>query len=116
MAHEANAVILGDFNTGLNTVDKEVGAGDFHLSECMQALLDLQDAHGRTWIDAWRRFHRRQSPVDYTWYTPGGLGYRLDYAFLSPVLGDNLKTARYSHIERENGLSDHSMLIVETDI
>ena len=116
MAHEENAVILGDFNTGLNTVDKEAGTGDFHLSECMQALIDLQDAHGQTWVDAWRRFHRRQSPADYTWYTPGGLGYRLDYAFLSPVLDDNLKTARYSHIERENGLSDHSMLIAETDI
>jgi exonuclease III len=44
---------------------------------------------------------------------PGGKGFRLDYAFLSPALGDKLKAVRYSSLERENKLSDHSMLIVE---
>jgi exonuclease III len=108
-----NVIILGDFNTGLNTVDKEPGAGDFYLSKCMETFLALRDAHGRKWVDAWRKFHRRQSQVDYSWYMPGGKGFRLDYAFLSPALGDKLKAVRFSHLERENGLSDHSMLIVE---
>jgi len=113
MAREEKVIILGDFNTGLNTVDKEPGAGDFYLSGCMQKFLELRDAHGRKWVDAWRKFHRRQSHVDYTWYLPGGQGFRLDYAFLSPALSDKLKGVRYSTLERESGLSDHSMLIVE---
>jgi exonuclease III len=113
MERGEKAIILGDLNTGLNTIDKEPGAGDFYLSEYMQAFLELRDAKGRKWVDAWRRFHRRQSKVDYTWYMPGGKGFRLDYAFLSPKLGEKLKTARHSHVKRENGLSDHSMLIVE---
>jgi exonuclease III len=116
MGREENAIILGDFNTGLNTVDKEPGALDFYLSECMQKFLELKDVKGRKWVDAWRKFHRRQSKVDYTWYMPGGKGFRLDYAFLSPALGDKLKAARHSPLERENGLSDHSMLIVELAI
>ena len=115
MEREENAIILGDFNTGLNTVDKEPGAGDFYLSACMQAFKELHDAKGRKWVDAWRKFHRKPSQVDYTWYMPGGEGFRLDYAFLSPTLGDKLKAARYSPLERESGLSDHSMLIVETN-
>lgn len=116
MARNENAIILGDFNTGLNTVDKEPGAGDFYLSECMKKLLEMEDAKGRKWVDAYRRFHRRQSPVDYTWYMPGGGGFRLDYAFLSPRLAGRLKAARHSHLERESCLSDHSMLIVELDL
>jgi exonuclease III len=116
MEREENAIILGDFNTGLNTVDKEPGAGDFYLSECMQAFKELHDVKGRKWVDAWRKFHRKPSYVDYTWYMPGGKGFRLDYAFLSPKLGDKLKAARYSPLERESGLSDHSMLIVEINL
>jgi exodeoxyribonuclease III len=113
MVREENVIIMGDFNTGLNTVDKEPGAGDFYLSKCMEAFLELQDAKGRKWVDAWRKFHRRQSQTDYTWYMPGGKGFRLDYAFLTPALADKLKAVRYSSLERESGLSDHSMLIVE---
>jgi exodeoxyribonuclease III len=113
MEGEENAIILGDFNTGLNSVDKAPGTGDFYLSACMQAFKDLQDPGGRKWVDAWRKFHRKPSHVDYTWYMPGGAGFRLDYAFLSPKLADRLKAAQYSPLERENGLSDHSMLIVE---
>jgi len=116
MARNENAIILGDFNTGLNTVDKEPGAGDFYLSKCMEAFMELRDANGRKWVDAWRKFHRRQSKVDYTWYMPGGKGFRLDYAFLSPMLADKLKAARFSHLERESGLSDHSMLIIELTV
>jgi exodeoxyribonuclease III len=71
---------------------------------------------GKKWVDAWRKFHRKPSYVDYTWYMPGGKGFRLDYAFLSPKLGDKLKAARYSPLERESGLSDHSMLIVEINL
>jgi exonuclease III len=108
-----DAVLLGDFNTGLNAVDKTPGGEGFYLSECMQALKDITDRDGRKWVDAWRKFHRKPSHVDYTWYAPGGNGYRLDYAFASPMLGDKVKAARTSNLEREKGQSDHAMLIAE---
>jgi len=108
-----NAVITGDFNTGLNDVDKMPGGEDFYLSECMQELKDLADKDGRKWVDAWRKFHRKASHVDYTWYSPGGEGYRLDYVFASPALGEKVKGARCSDIERKKGQSDHAMLIMD---
>ncbi|MGA9142035.1 MAG: endonuclease/exonuclease/phosphatase family protein [Methanocella sp.] len=108
-----NAVITGDFNTGLNSVDKTPGGEGFYLSECMQEMKDLTDKDGRKWVDAWRKFHRKPSHVDYTWYTPGGEGYRLDYAFVSPALGEQVKGARCSDTERVKGQSDHSMLVVD---
>jgi exonuclease III len=115
MAAGENAIVTGDFNTGLKA-DREDEAGDFYLSVCMQKLLDLRDADGRSMVDAYRKFHRKVSKVDYTWYLPGGSGFRLDYAFVSPRLADKLKTARHSHAERESSLSDHSMLLVELNI
>jgi exodeoxyribonuclease III len=111
-----NAVMMGDFNTGLNAVDKSSGAEDFFLSECMSELLALKDREGRGWVDAWRKFHRKPSYVDYTWYMPNGEGYRLDYAFLSQALGGKLKRVSCSDVERQRGLSDHSMLIVEINL
>lgn len=111
-----NAVILGDFNTGLDSVDKSQGGGSFYLSECMQALKDLADRDGRPWVDAWRKFHRKASHVDYTWYSPGGEGFRLDYVFASPALGESVKGARCQDMERQKGQSDHAMLIADIDI
>ena len=40
-------------------------------------------------------------------------GYRIDHAFVSPVLLPRLRACRYSHEERLAGASDHSMLVVE---
>ena len=108
-----NAVITGDFNTGLNSVDKTPAGEGFYLSECMQELKDLTDKDGRKWVDAWRKFHRKPSHTDYTWFSPGGEGYRLDYAFVSPALGDKVKGARCSDLERQKGQSDHAMLITD---
>ena len=39
--------------------------------------------------------------------------YRLDHALVSPVLFPQLRDVRYSHAERETGVSDHSSLILE---
>jgi exonuclease III len=41
--------------------------------------------------------------------------WRIDHAFVSPPLADAVRSCRYSHAEREQGLSDHSMLINEID-
>ena len=99
-------VLIGNFNT-----DAEPGRGPFawDCSAGLEALSKLG------WIDAWRAANpgvgdfssgneRAKSPA----------GWRLDHAFVSPVLASAIKSCRYSHEEREKRrLSHHSILILE---
>lgn len=109
-AHEhvgERAVILGDLNTGL---DADAEGTPFRCGELMRELLDLG------WVDAWRRLHGPEAR-DFTWWsrtqTGGRNGFRLDYAFISPALAPSLQRAEHVHQVREDGASDHSMLVVE---
>jgi exonuclease III len=43
-------------------------------------------------------------------------GFRLDAAWVSPVLAPRVREAFHSHRERENRLSDHSLVIVTIDV
>jgi exonuclease III len=62
------------------------------------------------WVDVWRR---GRSGSEGTWVSHAGTAYRLDHAFASPGLAARVTGCRYSHEEREAGLSDHSVLVVE---
>ncbi len=97
------SLLLGDFNTGLHTID-ESGA-TFIAADRFQSLLDLG------WIDVWRALH----PLDreYSWYSAAGRGFRIDHALASPEATAQSASAEYSHAEREQGLSDHSILLVQ---
>jgi exonuclease III len=70
------------------------------------------------WIDLWRTFNT--NGTEYTWYSrlkggePGN-GFRLDHAFASPVLATRVRACRYSHNEREQRTSDHSILLVDIE-
>lgn len=99
---ESRVVIMGDFNTGLH-VDTE--GAMFHCMEDMQYLLDVG------WIDSWRYTHG--SFTQYSWYSNKGNGFRIDHIFLSPVLKPYLAEAYFSHGERIQKLSDHSLLVAE---
>jgi exodeoxyribonuclease-3 len=96
-------LLVGDFNTGRHRVD-EKGA-TFHCADYFEALL----AAGM--IDGWRHFHG--DTTAWTWLSNHGNGFRLDHAFVSPLLLPRLKAADYSHVERESKVSDHSLLIVD---
>jgi hypothetical protein len=37
----------------------------------------------------------------------------VDHAFATPSLMPRITSCRYSHVEREAGISDHSVVIVE---
>lgn len=55
--------------------------------------------------------------TEWTWYSKRkggarGNGFRLDHAFATPSLAPRI-SCRYSHVEREAGISDHSIMIVE---
>ena len=47
--------------------------------------------------------------------TRRGNGFRLDHAFATPSLRSRITSCRYSHAERDAGISDHSIMIVEVE-
>ncbi|MEO8597342.1 MAG: endonuclease/exonuclease/phosphatase family protein [Candidatus Solibacter sp.] len=101
-------LILGDLNTGIHGVD-EAGA-TFLCAEHFARLSALG------WVDVWRHFHGDAS--EYTWYSlpRAGVppaGFRLDHAFATQSLLPRIKECRYSHDEREQKVSDHSVLLLE---
>jgi exodeoxyribonuclease-3 len=100
---KSRAIILGDFNTGL---DADTENERFLHSPQFQALLDLG------WIDCYRAVHGDRR--EYSWYSPNGNnGYRLDHCFLSASLESRLAGARFDHDVRTGRLSDHSLLTVD---
>jgi exonuclease III len=68
------------------------------------------------WTDVWR--HHNPGATEWTWYSTlkggaRGNGFRLDHCFATPSLLPRLTSCRYSHAERDAGISDHSIAIVE---
>ena len=107
LAAEADgaALAIGDFNTCRAYVD-ERGAID-----ATAHFMDRIEAIG--FCDLWRR--RYPEGREYTWYSTRDNGFRIDHAFLSPVLAARANAVRYSHEERLAGISDHSPLILDLD-
>jgi exonuclease III len=100
---ETDTLLVGDFNTGLHRED-EVGATFY----CAKSFGDLT---AKGWVDVWRAQHGRNR--EYSWYSNRGNGFRVDHVFSSPVASQRVRNVRYSHEERESGMSDHSTLIAE---
>ena len=101
-------LLVGDWNTGAHKMDEK---GTTYV--CAEHFLKLS-AIG--WTDLWRHFN--PGTTEWTWYSTfkGGVrgnGFRLDHAFASPSLLARAVSCRYSHRERDAGVSDHSMMIVE---
>ena len=101
---------MGDWNTGAHRLD-ETGK-TFVCAEHFAKLSSLG------WTDLWR--HHNSGATEWTWYSrlKGGVrgnGFRLDHAFATPSLRSRITSCKYSHAERDAGISDHSMLIVEVE-
>ncbi len=99
----AAALVVGDFNTCRPFVD-EPGAIDVTAH-----YLDKIEAIG--FADLWRK--RFPDGREYSWYSHRGNGFRIDHAFFSRRAARRAGEIRYSHREREAGLSDHSPLILD---
>jgi len=100
-------LFVGDFNTGAHQLD-ETGK-TFVCAEHFGKL----SACG--WTDVWRHHN---NDTEWTWYSKlkggaRGNGFRLDHCFATPTLLLRVTSCRYSHVEREAGISDHSIAIVE---
>lgn len=97
------SILMGDFNTGRHFED-ESGA-TFVSAPQFESLLSMG------WIDPWRK--RNPDARQFTWYSKGyHNGFRLDHALVSPSMNEKVLEVRYSHSERESGISDHSLMIL----
>jgi exodeoxyribonuclease III len=100
-------LLVGDFNTGAT-------GGDCPSSlPCADAFQHLSTLR---WTDSWRACNPGCSDFSYVHRSAGPpTNWRIDHAFVSPELAGSVRGCRYSHTERENRLSDHSMLLVDID-
>lgn len=96
-------LFVGDLNTGRRGIDEP--GHTFVCSEEFEKMTELG------WTDTWRHCHG--SKFEASWVSNRGTGRRLDHAFVSPALLARLLFCRYSHTERENKLSDHSLLVLD---
>lgn len=100
-------IILGDLNGSRDP--GQPGGAPAHVAQAM----------GRLWtggyVDAFdpaRAGGERVSQPETTWKSHWGHELRLDHAILSAPLSGDLAGAEYAHSPRENGVSDHSAVIV----
>ena len=101
-------LMIGDFNAGASLID----AADYRF-KCRDAFQRLSEVG---LIDLWRREHGDLR--EHTWFSPsngtcGGRGFRIDHAFASPSLAQQVTSCRYDHAVRECRWSDHSLLVVD---
>lgn len=102
LAHR-DVLLVGDFNTGLKSVDE---AGD--TFDCQQQHAELQ-ALG--FVDTWRATYPKGR--DYTWYSSAGNGFRLDYIWASASLADRVIRVWHDHEPRLTLSSDHSAVVAD---
>jgi len=101
-----HTLIIGDFNCGIPFEDSETKT--FSATRQFQALLS------QGWIDAWRS--RNPHARQFTWVSSRkGNGFRYDHALVSPALNERINTIEYMHSPREQGISDHSILVMDID-
>jgi exonuclease III len=101
---QVSAVLIGDFNCGIPFADSDTRT--FACTHLFQALLQ------QGWVDAWRS--RNGKAREFSWISArSGHGFRYDHALVSAPLNPQVREVRYLHHLREEGLSDHSALVVE---
>lgn len=96
-------LLLGDFNTGKHHLDED--GATFIGHEYPGRLEEIG------FTDTWRC--RNPESREPSWVSHRGNGFRLDYAYASPVLTKSLEAARFDHSSRTKGMTDHSTLIVD---
>ncbi|OBI55682.1 exonuclease III [Mycolicibacterium fortuitum] len=101
-------LLIGDFNTGNNDLDKEPRGTKFIGPEMPGRLI----ATGYT--DVWRSLH--PTAREYSWFSrPGDNGFRLDYVFAAPEFAQRVRACEFDHAPRLAGETDHSALVAAFD-
>ena len=99
-------LLMGDLNTGRHFIDEN--AARFTAADYFDKLEELG------WIDIWRSRHPEKR--EFTWFSNIGNGFRIDHAFGTRSFDELVTEAHYSHDVREERLSDHSAMIIDTSL
>jgi exonuclease III len=108
---EGACVLMGDFNAWRGEADS---SGQVFGVDRPSGELGLGRLAALGYVDAWRMKHRESR--EFTWFGHDGAGFRIDHAHVSRSLSDRVQSCEFSHFERETGISDHSMLLLDVDI
>ncbi|MFK5923786.1 MAG: hypothetical protein QM496_16535 [Verrucomicrobiota bacterium] len=101
-----DTMLIGDLNTGRHYEDEE--GATYVSAHQFDALLE------QGWIDSWRI--RNPDAREFTWFSRGyNNGFRLDHTLVSPAMNERITDVKYSHTEREAGVTDHSLMVVDVD-
>jgi exonuclease III len=100
---DKNYIVAGDYNTGINYVDQK--GNSFWYED---ALKNMETVGMK---DAFR--HINGSVLEYSWYSHQENGYRYDHTYVAEALLPIVKNCYYLHEYREDGLSDHSPMLLE---
>ena len=95
-------ILVGDFNTGINYIDQE--GKSFWYQKEFEALLNAN------YYDAFR--YVNGNVKDYSWYSHQGNGFRYDHTIVSRHLLPIVRDCTYLHNYREEGISDHSPMLL----
>ncbi len=97
------AILTGDLNTGLNFIDQK--GNSFWYSEHLKKLETIG------YVDAFRAIHGDKK--EFSWFSHQGNGFRYDHSYIHESMLPILKDCYYIHAWRQNGISDHSAMVVE---
>lgn len=99
-------VFIGDFNTGKHFIDEEK-----NTFFCSQYINIIEE---NNYADAWRFINKDKH--EFSWYSNRGNGFRIDHAYINEEYKDKILNCFYSHKEREDKITDHSMMVLELDM
>ena len=99
----SSVIIIGDFNTGLHYLDE--ASKTFICADSFESLQDVG------LIDSWRTRH--PTVKEFSWFSNQGNGFRIDHAFCTESLDQEVSAIEYIHAPREMKFSDHSALALE---
>ncbi|MGW4099089.1 endonuclease/exonuclease/phosphatase family protein [Mycobacterium sp. NPDC004974] len=101
-------LLIGDFNTGNNDLDKDPKGTKFIGPEVPGRLI----ASG--YVDVWRSLH--PTVREYSWFgRPSDNGFRLDYIYATPEIARHVRTCEFDHAPRLTAETDHSGLVATLD-
>ncbi|GAA1822490.1 endonuclease/exonuclease/phosphatase family protein [Agromyces salentinus] len=103
--HLNAGVLIGDWNTGTNTLDKSPAGAGFDGADRLAAL----EATG--YVDPWRLSHPDER--EYSWFSTAGNGFRVDHVYVHPSLLDDVLNAFYDQTPLAERATDHAALILE---
>jgi exodeoxyribonuclease-3 len=102
---QENILLMGDFNSC--TKEDSENHTDYNAK-------DLKFLEELGWIDLWKHYHTLGSDK-YTYYHYSGIGFRLDYAFISSKMESILRKITVDHDNEliKSKISDHAPIIVK---